>query len=178
MSYAQLAVVILAETVPNLVMLLPAVHGAFTASFSLYFGHMSDLGLALPEFAAPLTAALVTASLCAGVGMIEARPAADELEAVLTATQNADRYYRLLGLTNEGVSPEAQSQAFKSVAQAWFRRKMALQRYIAVSYFLDFLFLALLFHTTGDFAAPMVAGVFINAVDFGCVSHRLAHEGR
>ncbi len=53
----------------------------------------------------------------------------------------------------------------------------ALQRFSAVSNFLDVLFLALLFHTTGDFAAPMVAGVFIAAVEFGCMSRRLASEG-
>lgn len=44
MSGAQVAVVTLAETVPNLVMLLPAAQGALTASFNVSLGrHLSAI---------------------------------------------------------------------------------------------------------------------------------------
>lgn len=43
LSAAQVAVVILAETVPNLVMLLPAAQGALTVSFNVYIGTLLSM---------------------------------------------------------------------------------------------------------------------------------------
>jgi hypothetical protein len=52
----------------------------------------------------------------------------------------------------------------------------ALVNYMFLTGFLEVFFLGVLFHVTGEFAAPMVAGVSLAAVEFFGMKRRMVEE--
>jgi hypothetical protein len=50
--------------------------------------------------------------------------------------------------------------------------------FCAMTTAMEVLFLGILFEETGDFAAPMVAGLLASAIEFACIRNRLQHGDR
>lgn len=76
----QVAVVMVAEALPTLLMLLPAAQGALTLSLSTYAEYLRDVGINVPYNLPAALALITTASLAALARYLEHGISGDEYE--------------------------------------------------------------------------------------------------
>ena len=84
----------------------------------------------------------------------------------MTATDNADRYYKVMatGLTDR--NPTAASAAFKAVAEQWMTTRVQACTLQAVMTATEVLFLTLLWRLNGDMSAPLTAAMMMTGVEY------------
>ncbi|GFH08612.1 uncharacterized protein HaLaN_03599, partial [Haematococcus lacustris] len=147
------ALLLVVETVPPTMLLLPAAQGGLTAAVGLY----STLGCLL------LTAAVAAMGKGLELGVTDS-----EFEVVQQALGNSDRYYRVMAtdINTRPNSAQRASLAFRSVVAAWLSSRNDAALAACGLCFVDVLFLGGLWRASGDLTAPVVAAVLINAVDY------------
>jgi len=177
MSRAHIFVMMALEVLPLTMLLLPAAQGAIEASSQMYTQMLHPMGLdaALSDGGGDshmlLTriAGLVVMSGVAAVGRgLELSITEEEYEVVQTAVDNADRYYRVMSMDmrNRGEDAERAALAFKCVSQAYLETRSDASLVAGAISFLDVMYLGALWYLTGDLAAPAVAALAANWVDY------------
>lgn len=159
------------ETVPSLLVSLPAAQGGLRSLFRDVFAHTPDsvpVGLALG----------VVVFVAAAGSLMDGKIDDEEIDVVRTAVDNSERYYRTM-------SPEtaaADAAAFKAVAGAWMQQQRMAGNVSAALNGFEMLWLGLLWYGTGDLTAPLVAALAASAVDYvnlwkrGCGSGKTMHQ--
>jgi hypothetical protein len=171
---AQTLLVMGSEVIPGLLILLPAATGGCRKLLEMYFelaGVESTAAITASAAHNPFAAAAsvsIAALLVAGSKLVELTPSTEEYDTVKDALENADRFYSLVGQGRDSNAADAKSNAsaFRAVAVTWLARRQVAARFAAVLATLEVLFLGTLWHGTGDFTAPLVAGLASAAVDF------------
>ncbi|KAJ9523492.1 hypothetical protein QJQ45_007236 [Haematococcus lacustris] len=165
------ALLLVVETVPPTMLLLPAAQGGLTAAVGLYstaFSQVDTAAAAAPDATVQLGCLLLTAAVAAmGKGM-ELGVTDSEFEVVQQALGNSDRYYRVMAtdINTRPNSAQRASLAFRSVVAAWLSTRNDAALAACGLCFVDVLFLGGLWRASGDLTAPVVAAVLINAVDY------------
>jgi hypothetical protein len=165
---AQTVLVMGSEVIPGLLILLPAATGGCRKLLEMYFDLAGvETTTAHNPFAAAASVS-IAALLVAGSKLVELTPSTEEYETVKDALDNADRFYSLVGQGRDTNVADAKSNAaaFRAVAVTWLARRQVAARFAALLATFEVLFLGTLWHYTGDFAAPLVAGLASAAVDF------------
>jgi hypothetical protein len=167
---AQTVLVVGSEVIPGLLILLPAATGGCRKLLEMYFdlaGVETNATAAHNPFAAAASVS-IAALLMAGTKLVELTPSEEEYDTVKDALTNADRFYSLVGQGRDSNAADATSNAaaFRAVAVTWLARRQVAARFAALLATLEVLFLGTLWHFTGDFTAPLVAGLASAAVDF------------
>jgi hypothetical protein len=165
---AQTVLVMGSEVIPGLLILLPAATGGCRKLLEMYFDLSGVETTAAHNPFATVASVSIAALLVAGSKLVELSPSAEEYDTVTDALDNADRYYSLVGQGRDSNAVDAQSNAaaFRAVAVTWLARRQVAARFAAVLATLEVIFLGTLWQYTGDFAAPLVAGLASAAVDF------------
>ena len=90
---------------------------------------------------------------------------------VVTAMDNADRYYRVMsnGVNATAKDPEDAAKAFKAVASQWLQQRQQACTLLAVVTAGEVIFMGLLWRLTDDMAAPMAAATMMTAVEYAFV---------
>lgn len=90
--------------------------------------------------------------------------------------ENADRYYRVMANSADGMhkSPDSAAQAFKAVASQWLQQRQQACLVVAVLAAGEVSFLGLLWRLTDDMAAPLAAAMMLTAVEYAIVKKPLA----
>ena len=96
-------------------------------------------------------------------------------EIVASAMKNADRYYRVMANSTDGIdkSPDSAAQAFKAVASQWLQQRQQACLVVAVLTACEVSFLGLLWRMTDDMAAPLAAAMMLTAVEYAFVKKTL-----
>jgi len=167
---AQTVLVMGSEVIPGLLILLPAATGGCRKLLEMYFdlaGVETTATAAHNPFAAAASVS-IAALLVAGSKLVDLTPSEQEYGTVKDALTNADRFYSLVGQGRDSNASDAKSNAaaFRAVAVTWLARRQVAARFAALCSTLEVLFLGTLWHGTGDFTAPLVAGMASAAVDF------------
>ncbi|CAK0786995.1 hypothetical protein CVIRNUC_010211 [Coccomyxa viridis] len=163
MSAAQRAAMMISETIPMTIMLMPAAQGALAQSFETYSSYLRDMGWAIPGNL-PAALALTTTAAVAGLArLLEHGISPEEYNAVQSAVQNADRYYKVMG-TEASKDPVTMANAFKAEAADWVGRQQLASHVGALLVAFEVTFLGILWRETGDLAAPAAAYLLLNGV--------------
>lgn len=168
MDSSQVMLMMALEVLPLTLLLFPAAQGGIVASLKMYSQMLHNPGLASQEEYLAAVALMVTCVI-SGVGRsLELSVSEEEYDLVQTASANADRYYRTVTTDVYRTPAEAgrAADAFRYVAQAWLQTKGEASLLTGVMTAVDILLLGVLWRTTGDLAAPAVAALAINWVDF------------
>ena len=167
LSPAQTLLVMSSEVVPGLLILYPAAMGGIAKLLEFFF---NSRDIAVPA-ALPAAISIVIVSLIVSVAKLaENLPDSEETDTIRDALDNADRFYRLVVGVDKDMSPkeaENNANAFRVVALTWMARRNLAAKAAANLCFLEVLFLGGLWQWTDDFAASLVAGIALAAVDFG-----------
>lgn len=163
MSLPQAGVAMLLDTVPMLLVALPAAIGGLTAVFTQVCSRLQeqggyDLPAGVPFGLALGTIVAVTAAVPDADTVFDLT---DEEEIVSTARKNADRYYQLM--TPE--APDKYATAFKAVADAWQGQQHEANKLGSRLLAAQILYLGLVWHATGDLAAPTATALAASCVD-------------
>jgi len=177
-SRSQAALMMVLETLPLMLLMLPAAQGVFEASSSM-FSHLlhpdifADIGEAREAGSHPnwfLIHALglsITAGL-SGLGKtLELSMDIEEFEVVNAAVDNADRYYRVMAMdmTSRGTDAERAASAFKAVAKVYLMTRSKLSVVSGVLCFIDVTYMGALWFLSGNLAVPLVVAFTANWVD-------------
>ncbi|GAX80744.1 hypothetical protein CEUSTIGMA_g8179.t1 [Chlamydomonas eustigma] len=177
-SRGQAALIMVLETLPLILLMLPAAQGVFEASSSMY-SHLlhpnvfEDLGATsetVPHSNLFLIHALglsVTAGLSALGKALELSMDIEEFEVVNAAVDNADRYYRVtaMDMTSRGTDAEHAAAAFKAVAKVYLMTRSKLSVVAGALCFIDVTYLGALWFLSGNLAVPLVVALTANWVD-------------
>ncbi|CAL8464857.1 g4392 [Coccomyxa elongata] len=179
MSATQVAVVMMAEALPTLLMLLPAAQGALTLSLCTYADYLRDAGVNVPYNLPAALALITTASLAALARYLEHGISGEEYEAVDAAVRSADRYYRLTATNVSGRQDDAErmARAFKAEAASWVHRQQMAGNVAGLMAAFEVTFLGMLWRATGDLSAPAAACLMLHGVGFASL-HRFAFQKR
>ncbi|GLC38981.1 hypothetical protein PLESTB_001781700 [Pleodorina starrii] len=170
MDRGQVFTLMALEVLPLTMLLFPAGQAGIMAAVTMYGQLINGSGLEAQSHDTYLTAlALVLTALVSAMGRsMELSVSEEEYELVQTAARNADRYYRTMAadLHTSPVEASRAAEAFRFVAQAWLQTKGEASLLAGVITALDVLALGALWHGTGNLAAPALAALAINAVDY------------
>ncbi|KAG7670447.1 hypothetical protein Ndes2526A_g00201 [Nannochloris sp. 'desiccata'] len=174
---AQTLLVMGSEVIPGLLILLPAATGGCRKLLEMYFdfaGIETTASAVHNPFAAAASVS-IAALLVAGSKLVDLTPSEEEYDTVKDALTNADRFYSLVGQGRDSNAADAKSNAaaFRAVAVTWLARRQVAARFAALLATLEVLFLGTLWHGTGDFTAPLVAGLASAAVDFAGIKRSM-----
>lgn len=172
LSTVQTLIVVGSEVIPGLLILLPAATGGIAKTIQVY---CSLAGIDPPQSISQAIALGIAALLAAFAKVLELGPSSEEFETVKNSLDNADRFYRVVGVGKDTVAIDTKrnADAFKNVAITWLARKQVAARFAAALSASEVIFLGILWHVTGDFSAPLTAGVALAAVDFAFIKKRM-----
>lgn len=172
LSTVQTLIVVGSEVIPGLLILLPAATGGIAKTIQVY---CSLAGIEPPQSIPQAIALGIAALLAAFAKILELGPSSEEFETVKNSLDNADRFYRVVGVgkDTEAKDTKRSADAFKNVAITWLARKQVAARFAAALAATEVIFLGILWHVTGDFSAPLTAGVALAAVDFAFIKRRM-----
>lgn len=182
LSAPQRAAVIFFDAATVLSLMLVALMGCINSSLTVY-SHLAqeNLGLPMPD-ELPFVVAVAVSSLLYGMSQFAATSISDdEASIVEDAMENADRYYRVVAMSDEtNGDPRMHAVAFKAVAQDWFSQNQAAALLSGVLGFFDILYLGVLWQFTGDLTAPAVVAYLVSAVDYTFASRHdnVVRDGR
>eukprot|EP00803_Ostreobium_quekettii_P004933 evm.model.scf_3101.2 EVM.evm.TU.scf_3101.2 scf_3101:12162-15715(-) len=169
LSCPQYAVILTMEALQMVSFFLPTVMGCIMSSTQLYSHLVWDrMGIELPE-ALPCGLGMMVS--CVLFGMMQAgmsSPTPEERNAVMSAINNADRYYKVVSMS--GVVPGARdstlnSEAFKFVAQKWLQRNNLTSVLAGALGIADMLYLGVLWQLTGNLVTPMVVALVSSSIE-------------
>ncbi|GFR40409.1 hypothetical protein Agub_g962 [Astrephomene gubernaculifera] len=170
MGRGQVLTMMALEVLPATMLLFPAGQAAIMAAVAMYGHLISGAGMESGSQETYLTAlALVLTAAASGVGRsLDLSVSDEEYETVQAAAQNADRYYRTVAADVHTSPADASraAEAFRFVAQAWLQTRGEASLLAGLLSAVDVLLLGALWHGTGNLAAPAVAALALNAVDY------------
>lgn len=167
----QQAVILLIDTLTVVAVMLPALMGCIKSSLTVYFDIVQEqTGFHTPSFI-PLGVALGLSSIIYAIGRFGNTCNEDEVSVVVDAITNADRYYRVMSVTQgDRQDPSLNATAFKMVAADWLTSAHSAAMLTGVIGFFDIIYLGMLWQLTGDLTAPAVVAVLCSAVEYDCVT--------
>ncbi|GLI60093.1 hypothetical protein VaNZ11_002122 [Volvox africanus] len=170
MDRGQVFTLMAMEVLPLTMLLFPAGQAGIMAAVVMYGQLINGSGLDASHHETYLVAlALLVTALVSGMGRaMELSVSEEEYELVQTAARNADRYYRTIAadVHTSPVEASRAAEAFRFVAQAWLQTKGEASLLAGAITVLDVLVLGALWHCTDNLAAPAVAALAVNAVDY------------
>lgn len=181
MSSWQVAVVLMAEVLPPLVMVLPTAQAGLSETYAAYASDIFNgvLGLNVDVPAVSETLALLTTAALAAIGqLLNVKVSRREVDAIQEAMVNADRYYRLMA-TGPGLGPTQwrdMSQAFKNVARKYLEAMESAAQLSGMLTAGEVIYLGLLWQATGDLWAPFAASMMVLGVDIAQMRRIIAKD--
>jgi hypothetical protein len=174
LSPIQCAIILACEVIPTIFIVYPAFVGGITGMLEGYRTAAEALSNSVPETLPPLVA-LSIVSLLSGVSkLIDQGPSPEEYDVIKEALENADRYYKVMA--GPGENNRTSEEAFKNVSLMWLARRQVAARFAGALSSFEIFYLGLLWFETGDLAAPLVAAMALNGVDFVRVQMSLPKE--
>ncbi|KAG1670993.1 hypothetical protein FOA52_014383 [Chlamydomonas sp. UWO 241] len=191
MDRVHVVIMMAMEVLPLTLLLLPAAQGVVQGIAQLYaqVAGAVDPSL-LPDVSAVdsvsgnldagvLVTRLVGLAATAGVagaarGM-ELSISGDEYDAVSSAMENSDRYYRLtaMDVRSRKEDGDRASLAFRAVAQVYLDTRSDATILAAGLAAVDVMYLGGLWYATGNLAAPAAAALAVNWVEYGNLHARI-----
>lgn len=151
--------------------MLPTLMGCVKSSLTVYTGIINEqVGVHLPD-ALPFALALGISSVVYGIGRFGVTCVTeDEVSVVVDAISNADRYYRVMSVTEGSKEdPLLNATAFKMVAGNWLSRTHSAAMLTGVIGLFDIIYLGFLWQYTGDLTAPAMVAILSSAVEYDCI---------
>ena len=174
LSPVQCAIILACEVVPTVFIVYPAFVGGITSMLEGYRAGSEALANSVPETLPPLVALSIVALLSGVSKLIDQGPSPEEYDVIKDALENADRYYKVMA--GPGENNKSSEEAFKSVSLMWLARRQVSARFAGALSSFEIFYLGMLWLETGDLAAPLVAALALNAVDFVKVYDALPRE--
>lgn len=180
LSPVQTLAILGSEVIPAILLLLPTSVGGIQKLLEWYG---EQAGFEPTPYVTSTIAISITALVAAISRGVTLMPGEQEELIIKDALDNADRYYRLMGVnanSPSGPSPATEeealraAEAFKAVAVTWLTRKSLAARWDAALASLEVMYLGCLWQITGDLAAPLTAAIASAAVDFAAVRRRIS----
>ncbi|KAG2439670.1 hypothetical protein HYH02_010552 [Chlamydomonas schloesseri] len=168
MSRPQVGVMLALEVLPLTLLLFPAGQAGIMAAVGMYGQMLSGAGLQGQDTYLAALALVLTALGC-GVGRsLDLSVSAEEYDLVATASKNADRYYRTMAADVHTSPAEAAraAEAFRFVAAAWLQTRGEAALLAGAITAADVLAQGGLWYGTGNLAAPAIAALAVNGVDY------------
>jgi hypothetical protein len=164
------------EVIPTIFILYPAFVGGITSMLEGYRTSTEAVANSVPETLPPLVALAIVALLSGVSKLIDQGPSPEEYDVIKDALENADRYYKVMA--GPGENNETSEEAFKQVSLMWLARRQVAARFAGALSSFEIFYLGMLWLETGDLAAPLVAAIAMNGVDFVRVYAGLPKEVR
>ncbi|GMH40657.1 hypothetical protein BSKO_08561 [Bryopsis sp. KO-2023] len=168
----QQAVILLTDSLTIVMIMLPTLMGCIKSSLTVYFDIVQEqTGFHMPGFL-PLGVALGLSSVIYAIGRFgNTNHTEDEVSVVVDAITNADRYYRVMSVTDGNrQDPLLNATAFKMVAADWLTRAHSAAMLTGVIGFFDIIYLGMLWQITGDLTAPAMVAILCSAVEYDCIT--------
>ncbi|GAB4814131.1 hypothetical protein N2152v2_001177 [Parachlorella kessleri] len=171
---AQTLLFMASEVVPGVLILLPAAMGGIEKAL-LLGGEVMGYD-DLPPFALQAAALLLTATAAGVSKLAENMMTLEEYDMVKGALDNADRYYKVMTMSRDSKSGDAQraADAFRTVALTWMARSQLVSQLAAGLAVVEVVYLGMLWQETGDLAAPLVAALAASSVDFAHIRRSIS----
>ena len=118
----------------------------------------------VPGTLPPLVALAIVALLSGVSKLIDQGASPEEYDVIKDALENADRYYKVMA--GPGENNKTSEEAFKQVSLMWLARRQVAARFAGALSSFEIFYLGMLWLETGDLAAPLVAAMAMNGVDF------------
>lgn len=181
MNRLHVAAMMALEVLPMTLLLLPAAQGVLIAwsgsLLQLLNPFLSNDGAGMGmgdgtqqagEMAVRAAGLVLTAAFTATGRGMELSMSEEEYEVIETATDNADRYYRLMAMDvhSRGTDADRAALAFKCVAQVYLDMRSDAALLAGAITFMDIMYFGGLWYLTGNLAAPAVAALAANWVDY------------
>jgi hypothetical protein len=171
LSPLQRAIILACEVVPTILIVYPAFVGGISNMLEMYRTSSEGINNVVPETLPPLVALSIVALLSGISKIIDQGPSPEEYDVIRDALENADRYYKVMA--GPGENNARSEEAFKNVSLMWLARRQVGARFAGALSSFEIFYLGLLWLETGDLAAPLVAALALNAVDFVQVANSL-----